>query len=65
MDLGLTGKNALVMGSTKGMGFGIARRLAAEGANVAVCGRKPEGEAESIGASAMRSTCRTRGPSRR
>ena len=42
MDLGLTGRNALVMGSTKGMGFGIARRLAAEGANVAVCGRKQE-----------------------
>ncbi len=55
MDLGLTGKNALVMGSTKGMGFGIACRLAAEGTNVAVCGRKSEdaaGAAESIGASA-------------
>lgn len=40
MDLGLTGKRALVMGSTRGMGQGIAVRLAAEGAKVAVCGRK-------------------------
>lgn len=40
MDLGLTGKRALVMGSTRGMGQGIAARLAAEGAKVAVCGRK-------------------------
>lgn len=40
MDLGLNGKRALVMGSTRGMGQGIAARLAAEGAEVAVCGRK-------------------------
>lgn len=42
MDLGLEGKRALVMGSTRGMGQGIAARLAAEGASVAVCGRKLE-----------------------
>lgn len=40
MDLGLTGKRALVMGSTRGMGQGIAARLGAEGARVAICGRK-------------------------
>ncbi|MAI49746.1 MAG: 3-oxoacyl-ACP reductase [Rhodospirillaceae bacterium] len=40
MELGLNGKRALVMGSTRGMGQGIATRLSAEGANVAVCGRK-------------------------
>lgn len=40
MDLGLTDKRALVLGSTRGMGRGIAERLAAEGARVAVCGRK-------------------------
>lgn len=40
MELGLNGKRALVMGSTRGMGHGIATRLSAEGANVAVCGRR-------------------------
>jgi 3-oxoacyl-[acyl-carrier protein] reductase len=40
VDLGLTDKRALVLGSTRGMGRGIAERLAAEGARVAVCGRK-------------------------
>ena len=39
MDLGLRGKRALVMGSTRGMGNGIAARLAEEGATVAICGR--------------------------
>jgi 3-oxoacyl-[acyl-carrier protein] reductase len=42
VDLGLDNKNAIVMGSTRGMGQGIASRLAAEGARVAVCGRKHE-----------------------
>lgn len=40
MDLGLKGKRALVLGATRGMGQGIAARLAAEGADVAICGRK-------------------------
>jgi 3-oxoacyl-[acyl-carrier protein] reductase len=42
LDLGLKDKNAVVMGSTRGMGQGIAARLAAEGAKVAICGRKHE-----------------------
>jgi NAD(P)-dependent dehydrogenase (short-subunit alcohol dehydrogenase family) len=39
MDLGLTGKLALVTGSTAGIGFAIARQLVREGATVYVNGR--------------------------
>ena len=39
MDLKLTGKIALVTGSTAGIGFAIAKALAAEGAHVYVNGR--------------------------
>ncbi len=39
MDLGLGGKVALVTGGSRGIGFGIAAGLAAEGARVAVASR--------------------------
>ncbi|WAH56706.1 SDR family NAD(P)-dependent oxidoreductase [Pseudomonas silvicola] len=39
MDLGLTGKRALVTASTAGIGLATARALAAEGASVTVNGR--------------------------
>ncbi len=42
MDLGLTGKRALVTGSTAGIGFAAARALAREGAHVTVNGRTHE-----------------------
>jgi NAD(P)-dependent dehydrogenase (short-subunit alcohol dehydrogenase family) len=42
MDLDLKGKAALVTGSTAGIGFAIAKRLAREGAKVIVNGRTDE-----------------------
>lgn len=42
MDLQLKNKNALVTGSTKGIGYAIAQVLAQEGANVIVNGRSQE-----------------------
>lgn len=39
MDLKLTGKTALVTGSTAGIGFGIARQLLQEGTSVVINGR--------------------------
>jgi 3-oxoacyl-[acyl-carrier protein] reductase len=42
MDLGLQGRRALVTGGSKGIGFAIARELAAEGAAVAICARNAD-----------------------
>lgn len=42
MDLQLSGKTALVTGSTAGIGLAIAKRLAAEGVEVVVTGRSRE-----------------------
>src|SRR3712207_6417360 len=42
MDLGLEGRCALVTAASKGIGFGIARELAGEGAKVAVTSRSRE-----------------------
>jgi 3-oxoacyl-[acyl-carrier protein] reductase len=39
MDLGLRGKVALVAAASKGLGYGVARALAAEGARVSICSR--------------------------
>jgi 3-oxoacyl-[acyl-carrier protein] reductase len=42
VDLGLTGKVGLVTGGSRGIGRSIALRLAAEGVQVAICGRAAE-----------------------
>jgi 3-oxoacyl-[acyl-carrier protein] reductase len=39
MDLGLKGKVALVAGASKGLGFAVAKALAAEGASVSISSR--------------------------
>ncbi|CAN5855603.1 SDR family oxidoreductase [soil metagenome] len=40
MNFGLTGKRALVLASSSGLGYASAQALAAEGATVAVCSRE-------------------------
>lgn len=42
MDLNLSGKTALVTGSTAGIGLAIAERLAQEGAETIICGRSQD-----------------------
>jgi NAD(P)-dependent dehydrogenase (short-subunit alcohol dehydrogenase family) len=49
MDLGLSGKHALVTGSTAGIGFAIAKGLATEGASVIVTGRTAAGVDAALG----------------
>jgi 3-oxoacyl-[acyl-carrier protein] reductase len=48
MDLGLRGKAAIVGGASQGIGFAIARLLAAEGADVAMVARKAEPLAQAV-----------------
>lgn len=42
MDLQIAGKRALVLASTRGLGRGIAEKLAEEGVHVLLCGRTTE-----------------------
>jgi 3-oxoacyl-[acyl-carrier protein] reductase len=48
MDLGIAGKTALLMSSTRGLGFGCATALVAEGVSVVVNGRNAERGIEAI-----------------
>lgn len=54
MDLQLTGKRALVTGSTAGIGYAIAEALAEEGATVIVNGRTQQRVDEALGKLATR-----------
>jgi 3-oxoacyl-[acyl-carrier protein] reductase len=42
MELGLTGRRAVVTGGSKGIGLAIAGELAGEGAAVSICARNPD-----------------------
>lgn len=43
MELGLRGRNVIVTGGSRGIGFAIAEAFAKEGANVAICARGEAG----------------------
>lgn len=48
MDLQLQGKNAVILGGTRGIGRSIAEVFMAEGANVALCARNAEQVAKTV-----------------
>ncbi|MRR38604.1 SDR family NAD(P)-dependent oxidoreductase, partial [bacterium] len=48
MDFGIAGKTALVLSSTRGLGFGCAAALAAEGVRVVINGRSKEHGLEAL-----------------
>jgi len=56
MDLGLTGRTAIVLGASQGMGLAIAEALVAEGANASLFARRAdvvEQHAERLGSQAL------------
>jgi 3-oxoacyl-[acyl-carrier protein] reductase len=64
MDLGLRGKVALVAAASAGLGYGVARALAHDGARVSICSRKQDAVeaaakrlADETGAEVMATAC--------
>jgi 3-oxoacyl-[acyl-carrier protein] reductase len=60
VDLGLSGRTAAVAGASRGLGFGAARALVAEGVRVAICGRdgaRLEAAAASLGTGCVGLVC--------
>ena len=56
MDLGIAGRRAAVAAASKGLGFAVAQALAAEGVQVAMCGRDADtiaAAAENVGGDAV------------
>jgi len=49
MDLGLTGKVAIVTGGSRGLGFAAAQAIVAEGAHVVICARGGEQLQRAVG----------------
>ena len=69
MDLGLQDKTALVAASSKGLGYGVAKALAANGAKVSLCSRSADDVAAAAqtlandyGVETLASTCDLRRP---
>ncbi len=58
MDLGLKDRVALAAAASQGLGWGVARALAADGARVSLCGRRPA----AVRAAAERLTAETGAP---
>lgn len=48
MELQLTGQRAFVTGGSRGIGLGIARRLAGEGVQVSICARGEQGLQDAV-----------------
>ncbi len=48
MDLQLREKTLLVTAASKGLGLGVARALASEGANVIICSRNEDALKEAV-----------------
>jgi 3-oxoacyl-[acyl-carrier protein] reductase len=48
MDLQLSNKSVLITGSSKGIGFALAKTLAAEGCNIGVCARNADQVAAAV-----------------